>query len=286
MTLQINKLRANDASLLNWVGELGDLSVSRTDLLPRISDGINPGGIALATAEQAETIVGEALETALSAVPILLAQSGVAKAGIAAAATFVTLSIADNAGNTQIASAGVHGLTTSPAVGAWVGVTWAGGTGVDGIYKILSVDSTLAITIDLAYDAGLGTPTVAKATALIPLASIAIPAGALGANGVIRMETALTAASAGSTKSFEIRWSGTYIDDNAVPSGGSLTQRWAVHNRGNEAINIYTYKDAFVSGNFAVDTSADTVLTLNAVCDAANERCTLEAYSAILQAAA
>ena len=80
---------------------------------------------------------------------------------ICVASTFTGLSYANNGGKVQITSAGVHGLTTSPAVGANVYVSWSGGTGTNRLYKVLSVDSTTAFTIDLTYVVGLGTPSVA-----------------------------------------------------------------------------------------------------------------------------
>ncbi len=98
---------------------------------------------------------------------------------VAPAATFVGLNITDNGGNTQINSAGVHGLTTGGAVGYDLYVSWAGGTGVDGFYAVLSVDDTDSVTIDLPYDAGLGTPTVAVIGTELEVARMTIPSGVL-----------------------------------------------------------------------------------------------------------
>lgn len=103
-------------------------------------------------------------------------KSGEPVSVICAAATFTGVTYANNAGKVQLTSAGVHGLTTSPAVGANVYVSWSGGTGVSGLYAVLSVDDTVKFTINLPYVAGLGTPTVAVANTEIVLASFAIPA--------------------------------------------------------------------------------------------------------------
>ena len=107
---------------------------------------------------------------------------------VAAAATFTSLSYANNGGKVQLSSAGVHGLTTSPAVGNRVYVSWSGGTGVSGFYNILTVDTTLAITIDLTYAVGLGTPTVALAgTAATLTETVTVPANAMGLDRSIIM---------------------------------------------------------------------------------------------------
>ena len=68
------------------------------------------------------------------------------------AATFTTLTYADDAGNTKLVSAGVHDLTNAVAQGASLYVTWTGGTGVTGFYEVLDADTaTDEVTIDLPY---------------------------------------------------------------------------------------------------------------------------------------
>lgn len=104
---------------------------------------------------------------------------------VAPAVTFIGLSITDNGGNTQISSAGVHGLTTGGAAGYDVYVSWAGGTGVDGFYTVLTVDDTDSVTIDLPYDAGLGTPTIAVINTKVEVARMSIPAGVFSTAGGI-----------------------------------------------------------------------------------------------------
>lgn len=102
-------------------------------------------------------------------------KSGEPVSVICVATTFTGVSYANNGGKVQLSSAGVHGLTTSPAVGASVYVSWSGGAAISGLYKILSVDSTTAITIDLAYSVGLGTPSVALLSTFINVASFKLP---------------------------------------------------------------------------------------------------------------
>jgi hypothetical protein len=68
------------------------------------------------------------------------------------AATFTTLTYADDAGNTKLVSAGVHDLTNAVAQGASLYITWTGGTGVTGFYEVLDADTaTDEVTIDLPY---------------------------------------------------------------------------------------------------------------------------------------
>jgi hypothetical protein len=80
------------------------------------------------------------------------------------AATFVTLTYNNNAGNVRLASAGAHGLTAAIAVGASVYTTWTGGTGVTGFYEVTALDADttgVAVTIDLPYVSSTVTITIA-----------------------------------------------------------------------------------------------------------------------------
>lgn len=70
------------------------------------------------------------------------------------AATFVTLTYDDDAGNVRLNSAGAHGLTAAVAVGEDVYVTWSGGTGETGFYEVTGLDADTtgtAVTVDLPY---------------------------------------------------------------------------------------------------------------------------------------
>jgi len=80
------------------------------------------------------------------------------------AATFVTLTYDNNAGDVRLNSAGAHGLTAAVAVGQDVYVTWTGGTADTGFYEVtaLDVDTTgTAVSIDLPYIASTVTITIA-----------------------------------------------------------------------------------------------------------------------------
>jgi hypothetical protein len=80
------------------------------------------------------------------------------------AATFVTLTYDNNAGDVRLNSAGAHGLTAAVAVGEDVYVTWTGGTADTGFYEVtaLDVDTTgTAVSIDLPYISSTVTITIA-----------------------------------------------------------------------------------------------------------------------------
>jgi hypothetical protein len=78
------------------------------------------------------------------------------------AATFTTLTYADDSGNVKLVSAGVHGLTNAVAQGASLYVTWTGGTASTGFYEVLDADTdTEEVTIDLPYIDATVTITIA-----------------------------------------------------------------------------------------------------------------------------
>jgi hypothetical protein len=68
------------------------------------------------------------------------------------AATFVTLTYDDDAGNVKLVSAGVHDLTNAVAQGQDLFITWTGGTASTGFYEVVDADTaTDEVTIDLPY---------------------------------------------------------------------------------------------------------------------------------------
>jgi len=96
---------------------------------------------------------------------------------VAPAATFTTLTYEDSSGSVRLVSAGVHGLNNAVAQNKLVRVTWAGGTGVNGLYTVTDVSAaTTKITINYPFVAGLGTPTVSVVGTDITLGSATIPA--------------------------------------------------------------------------------------------------------------
>lgn len=78
------------------------------------------------------------------------------------AATFVTLTYDDDAGDVKLISAGIHSLTNAVAQGASLFVTWTGGTAATGFYEVLDADTdTEEVTIDLPYIEATVTITIA-----------------------------------------------------------------------------------------------------------------------------
>ncbi len=88
----------------------------------------------------------------LRSFPALILNSTTPVSIVEPAATFITLTYADNAGDVNLVSAGVHGLTNAVSQGASLYITWTGGTGVTGFYEVLDADTaTDEVTIDLPY---------------------------------------------------------------------------------------------------------------------------------------
>jgi hypothetical protein len=78
------------------------------------------------------------------------------------AATFVTLTYDDDAGNVKLISAGVHDLTNAVAQGQDLYITWTGGTAATGFYEVVDADTaTDEVTIDLPYIDATVTITIA-----------------------------------------------------------------------------------------------------------------------------
>lgn len=78
------------------------------------------------------------------------------------AATFVTLTYDDDAGNVKLVSAGVHDLTNAVAQGQDLYITWTGGTAATGFYEVVDADTaTDEVTIDLPYIDATVTITIA-----------------------------------------------------------------------------------------------------------------------------
>ena len=207
----------------------------------------------------------------------VLAQNAVPVSFVAVAATFTGATYANNAGNVQLTSTGAHGLSATPAVGADVYVAWTGGTGVSGFYKVLSVDSATAFTIQLAYATGLGTPTVTPVATDVVMASIPIPAGSLSAIGSLDCEVFFdgTASTNGKTTSWYV--GATKIDTNAFTTSPQISH-WRLINRGAINSQLYALNTSSLAGGLAVDFSQSQLLTFRAQAAAANELVTLEGY--------
>lgn len=78
------------------------------------------------------------------------------------AATFITLTYDDDAGDVKLVSAGVHGLTNTVSQGTDLYITWTGGMAATGFYELLDADTaTDEVTIGLPYIDATVTITIA-----------------------------------------------------------------------------------------------------------------------------
>lgn len=215
----------------------------------------------------------------------VLGKSAVPIPFITAAATFTSISVSDNgSGLVRLTSAGVHGLTTSPAVGANIYVS--AGTGwTAGFYEIVTVVDTTSIDIDLAFDAGLGSPTISLAGDDTALVTVEIPA--LNANSCIEIDYTGSGTNSSNSKVWRVSFGGTNFTGVVTTTSGVLTHRLNIANRG--ATNSQT-GSMNVSNNTgygvgsalpitaSIDTSVPTTLSIIADPAAANEVMQVERY--------
>lgn len=209
-------------------------------------------------------------------------KSGAPVSVICVAVTFTSLSYANNGGKVRITSAGVHGLTTSPAVGAKVYVSWSGGTGVSGLYTVLSVDSTTAFTIDLVYTAGLGTPSVAVVNTEITLETINLPALSLNANLVLYNEWSFTASTNNKTMILRLN-AATVQYQNIASSHTQARFITRMANKGSLVAQSAIEMPSFPSGiwtprQLTQNTSVSLPLTISGRLVAANEILNLDMF--------
>ena len=182
------------------------------------------------------------------------------------AATFATLSYETNAGLVRLVSAGAHGLTAAIAVGASVYVTWATGTGVNGLYAVtaLDLDTTgVKITINLPYVLGLGTPTVAVANTEVTLASVTVPGWSMGVGGGMEIDALFTLTNNATVKTLGMTFGGGSLLSAAAASNASACVQKLMCNRGSSQI-ITNSASAVGHG---LSTGANVTLSVDATVD-------------------
>ena len=182
------------------------------------------------------------------------------------AATFVTLTYNDNGGSVRLASAGVHGLTAAVAVGASVYVTWATGTGVNGLYEVTALDADttgVAITIDLPYVVGLGTPTVAVANTEVTLASVTVPGWSMGVGGGMEIDALFTLTNNATVKTLGMTFGGGVILAAAAANNASACVQKLMCNRGSSQI----ITNSATAVGHGLSTGANVTLTVDATVD-------------------
>jgi hypothetical protein len=182
------------------------------------------------------------------------------------AATFITLTYADDGGSVQLVSAGAHGLTAAIAVGASVYVTWATGTGVNGLYAVTALDADttgVAITIDLTYVLGLGTPTVAVANTEVTLASVTIPGWSMGVGGSMEVDALFTLTNNATVKTLGMTFGGSAFLAAAAASNTSASVQKIISNRGSSQL----VTNSASSVGHGLSTGANVTLTVDATVD-------------------
>jgi hypothetical protein len=207
------------------------------------------------------------------------------------AATFITLTYSDDGGSVQLDSAGAHGLTAAVAVGASVYVTWATGTGVNGFYEVTALDTDttgVAITIDLPYVTGLGTPTVAVANTAVTLASVTVPGWSMGVGGGMEIDALFTLTNSATAKNIGMTYGGGVLMAVSAANNASACAQKLMCNRGSSQVvsnaanmvghGLSTSANVFLS----VDATVDQTFAITAQPAAANNVVKLEAFKLLV----
>lgn len=203
------------------------------------------------------------------------------------AATFVTLTYDDDSGSVRLNSAGAHGLTAAVAVGEDIYVTWATGTGVNGFYEVTALDADttgVAITIDLPYVVGLGTPTVAVANTEVTVATITVPGWAMGTGGGMEIDALFSLTNNATVKTLGMTYGGGVLLAAAAANNSSACIQKLMCNRGGSQVvsnsasavghGLSTGANVFLT----VDTTVDQTFAITVKPATANNLMRLEAY--------
>jgi hypothetical protein len=203
------------------------------------------------------------------------------------AATFITLTYSDNGGLVQLDSAGAHGLTAAVAVGESVYVTWAGGTGLNGFYEVTELDADttgIAITIDLEYVLGLGTPTVAVANTEVTVATVTVPGWAMGTGGGMEIDALFSLTNNATVKTLGMTYGGGVLLAAAAANNASACVQKLMCNRGVSQVvsnsatavghGLSTDANVFLS----IDTTVDQTFAITVKPATANNLMRLEAF--------
>lgn len=218
------------------------------------------------------------------------------------ASTFTSVSVASAAAgaDTQLSSAGTHGLTTAVCVTAGASYIYiSGGTGwTVGFHKINTVTESggaLVFTIDTPYDAGFGTPTIVLANSGTDVVLETITLPRLRANTKVTLDVSPIIPNTANNKNFKVKLGATTLV-NAAYSQTTVTianrAQHVFYNRASVSSQIGGTGSANPSGigssgaahpTAAIDTSTGTAqLTLSYSPAAANEVCAIEAYEVVV----
>lgn len=121
------------------------------------------------------------------------------------------------------------------------------------------------------------------------LATITIPAGAMGANGrvIIHSMWSCTNPSGANTKTMRVKFGGTSIATTTSTAAVQQPMMTTVANRGSASSQVGTPSTGFASSSSAIptpaiDTTAAVDITFTGICANAADTVTLESYQVIL----
>jgi hypothetical protein len=222
---------------------------------------------------------------------IIPGRSAVSKGYITPAATFTATTPTDGgSGKTILTSSGAHGLTSAVAVGKHLNIT--AGTGwAAGFYPITAIDldtTGVAVTITAAFDAGMGSPTIALAGTEATFHTVTIPP--LGVDSFIEIDASWSVPGSTNIKNPRVKLGGTIFYGPGINTASQIAVRPSsivIQNRGatNSQINSMGLANVSQNGQTTVasttgsiDTSVSTSLTIGGLSNTANEFVYLERF--------
>ena len=215
---------------------------------------------------------------------------------VSPAATFGSPSVGNAGGYVQLTGAGAHGLTQAVCVTADISNIYiSAGTGwTAGLYQIRSVtDNGTVLTLELAYSASYGSPTVAILTSGIDLVTHTITLPRLRATSKVALDVSHTFVNSAASKNFKLKLGGTVLYDPPLASGIGTTNRgiYSFLNRtvssqiGGAGNTAYSGISSSVTdpNTATIDTSTGTAqVTLSYTPTAANEVAVIEAVDVVV----
>lgn len=189
--------------------------------------------------------------------------SAVRVALVEPAATFTNTTPSSSGGGTTttLTSAGAHGLTAAVSVGASIYIS--AGTGwTAGFYTItaLDVDTTgVAITINVPFSAGFGTPTIALANTEVTLSTIVIPP--LNLNSYVTLDWSNSFTSSGNAKTIRVKYGGSTGITFGPTTVVSMRSASIFSNRGATNSQLWTLATGLGTGGIGYGTAASSTTT-------------------------
>ena len=218
------------------------------------------------------------------------------------ASTFTSVSAASAAAgdDTQLSSAGTHGLTTAVCVTPGASYIYiSGGTGwTVGFHKINTVAESagaLAFTIDTPYNPGFGAPTIVLANSGTDVVLETITLPRLRANSKVTLDVSTITPDTANNKNLKVKLGATALVNAAYTNATvriSNRAQYVFYNRASVSSQIGGTSLTNPSGigtsslaqsTAAIDTSTGTAqMTLSFSPATHNEVCAIEAYEVVV----